>query len=176
MIFIFSKGLYGQFYGHKLFSIENKSLNAAGIFINSSIDRVFMPTVYYPGDTSTVITSNLAGNNRLDIEIPNFTFPVFSFTQKNGNNYFYGKDNAIENNLKVMKMDAADQTIWQQNFQTDLDFSFPNDIVAIDNHLYITSVSERTEPYHRRVNLKKIDTSGQELWSRNYNSTGYIWY
>ena len=175
LLIIFSKGLYGQLYGHRLFPIEDKSLNTGGISINSNSDRVFVPTVY-SGDTSTVITFDIQGNSRLDIEIPLFSFTRSSFVNLNGYNFLYGKNNAILNDLQIIKMDTVNQIIWQNNFQTDLDFSFPNDIVAMDDHLYITAVSERTEPYHRRLNVKKIDVSGQEIWSRDYNSTSYSSY
>jgi len=174
--FVFSEGLYGQFYGHKLFPIEDNSLNAAGIFVDSNSDRAFVPTVYYPGDTSTIITFDQQGNDRLDIEITDFTFPVFSFTQLDGTNYFYGKNKTILNDLQIIKMDAANQLIWQHAFQTDLDASFPNDIVAIEDHLYITAVNDKIEPYHREINVKKINVSGQEVWSRNYNRTSYSSY
>ncbi len=175
LFFNFSQGVYGQFYGHKLFPIGDKSLNAAGIFLNNN-DRAFVPVVYYPGDTSTVITFSQQGDNRLDIEVPNLLFPVFSFTHFNGYNFFYGKNSTILNNLQIIKMNESNQTIWQHDFQTDLDFSFPNDIVATDNHLYVTSVSERTEPYHRRINVKRINISGQEIWSKNFNSSSYSSY
>ncbi len=175
LFFIFSEGLYGQLYGHKLFPIGNKSLNASGIFLNNN-DRAFVPVVYYPGDTSTVITFDQQGGNRLDIEVPNFLFPVFSFTHIDGDNFFYGKDNTIENNLQIIRIDTTNQMIWQKSFQTNLDASFPNDIVTIGNDLYITAVNDRTEPYHRRVNVKKIDVSGEEIWTRNYNSASYISY
>ena len=175
LLFIFSKGLHSQFYGHKLFPIENKSLNTGGMTIGSNYSRVFVPTVY-SGDTSTVITFDIQGNSRLDIEIPLFSFTRSSFVNLNGYNFLYGKNNAILNDLQIIKMDTVNQIIWQNNFQTDLDFSFPNDIVAMDDYLYISAVSERTEPYHRRINVKKIDISGEEIWTRNYNSTSYISY
>ena len=176
LLFVFSEGLYGQLYGHKIFSVDDNNLNVPGIFHSNDSDRAFVPTIYYPGDTSTVITFDSQGNNRLDIEIPAFLMPKYPFVQQDNFNYFYGKTKIIQNNLKIIKMDMANQVIWQQNFQTDLDFSFPNDIVAMDQHLYITAVSERTEPYHRRINLKKVDIFGQEVWSKNYNSNGYISY
>ncbi len=176
LLFIFSEGLYGQFYGHKLFSLGDNNLNAVGIFTDPSTDRVIVPTIYYPGDTSTIITFDEYGNNRLDIELPDFVLPKFSFVHLDGYNYFYGKNDAILNNLKIIKMDSTNEIIWQQALQTDLDYSFPNDIVLIDDYLYITSVIERTEPFHRRLNVKKVDISGQEVWSRNFNSTSFISY
>jgi len=176
LIFIFSNGLYGQFYGHKLFSLGNNNLNAVGIFIDSNNDRIIVPTIYYPGDTSTIITFDQEGNNRFDIEIPNFVLPKSSFVHLDGHNYFYGKNDAISNNLEIIKLDSTNQVIWQHDFQTDLDYSFPNDIVTINQELYITSVIERTEPFHRRLNVKKIDRFGDELWSRNFNSASYISY
>ncbi len=176
LFFIFSNDLYGQLYGHKLFPIGNKSLNAAGIFLNNNNDRAFVPTVYYPGDTSTVITFDPQGNNRLDVEIPAFLMPKNSFVQLDNFYYFYGKTEIIQNDLQIIQMDMSNQVIWQQNFETDLDASFPNDIVAIEDHLYITAVNDRVEPYHREINVKKINFSGQEVWSRNYNSTSYSSY
>ncbi len=176
LIFIFSKGLYGQIYGHKLFNLGDRNLNVSGIFLNTVNNRGYIPVIYPPGDTSTIITIDSEGNSRLDFEIPAFLLPQNSFTHFDGFNYFYGKTKIIQNDLQIIKLNITNQIIWRNNFQTDLDFSFPNDMVTVYNHLYITSVSERTEPYHRRINLKKIDTLGQELWSRNYNSTGYVSY
>ncbi len=176
LLFIFSQGLYGQIYGHKLFSVGNNNLNTVGIFTDPNTDRLIVPTIYYPGDTSTMITFDPEGSSRLDIEIPAFSFARTSFAHLNGYNYFYGKNRSIENDLQIIKMDMANQIIWQQNFQTDLDSSFPDNIVAIDDHLYITAVNDQIEPYHREINVKKVDLSGQELWSRNYNSTSYSSY
>jgi len=99
----------------------------------------------------------------LDITIPALSFTRTSFAHIDDNNYFYGKNKTILNDLQVIKMDAANLTIWQEAFQTDLDSSFPNDIVAIEDHLYITAVNDRIEPYHREINIKKINTSGQEI-------------
>jgi len=176
LIFILSNGLYGQFYGHKLFHLGDRNLNVSGIFYSAPNNRAYIPVIYPPGDTATIITITSEGNDRLDFEIPGFLMPQNSFTHLDGFNYFYGKNKLIQNDLQIIKLDMANQTIWRHNFQADLDLLFPNDIIAIDQDIYVTSVSERTEPYHRRVNLKKINTSGQELWSRNYNSTGYVSY
>ncbi len=176
LLFIFSEGLYGQLYGHKLYNLGDRNLNSLGIFFDAPNNRAYIPVIYPPGDTSTIITIDSEGNNRLDVEIPAFLLPKYSFVQLGNFNYFYGKNKFIQNDLQIVKMDMANQTIWRQNFQNNLDFSFPVDILTIDNYLYITSVNERTEPYHRRINVKKVDTLGQEVWSRNYNNTSYYTY
>ncbi len=175
LFFISSQVNHGQIYGHKLFPIGNKSLNASGIFLNNN-DQAFVPVVYYPGDTSMVITFNQQGDSRIDIEISNFIFPVFCFTHIDGSNYFYGKNNVIGNDLQILKMDITNQITWRQSFQTDLDASFPNDLVNIGDDLYISAVDDKTEPYHRRINVKKINISGQEIWSKNFNSSSYSSY
>ncbi len=176
LFLIFSQGLYGQFYGHKIFEVGDENLNVSGIFFDSSNNRAYIPVIYPPGDTSTIITIDSEGNSRLDFEIPAFLLPKYSFTQMGGGNYFYGKNNAIQNDLQVIKTDMVNQTVWREDFRNSLDFSFPIDILNMNNYLYITSVNERTEPYHRRINVKKVDTLGQEIWSRNYNNTSYYAY
>ena len=176
LFLIFSEGLYGQIYGHKIFNIENSNLNVSGIFFDATNDRAFVPVVYPPGDTSAIITTDSEGNDRLDFKISAFLLPRFSFVQLGDFNYFYGKNSAVQNDLQIIKMDMSNQTIWRKDFQNNLDFSFPIDIQAMDNHLYIASVNDRTEPYHRRINVKKLDTLGQEVWSRNYNNTSYYTY
>ena len=176
VIIILSKGLYGQFYGHKLFHLGDRNLNVSGIFFNAPNNRAYIPVIYPPGDTATIITTDSEGNNRLDVEIPDLLLPRYSFVRLGNFNYFYGKNKFIQNNLRLIKMDMFNQTVWQQNFQNNLDFSFPINILSINSDLYITSVNDRTEPYHRRINVRKVDTLGQEIWSRNYNNNSYYTY
>ena len=174
ILIFFVQSLNGQFYGHKLFDISDIDPAPTGLFINPIDDRLMVPNIYDPGDTSTIITFDFQGNNRLDFEIDSFFFARSTFVHLNGSNYFYGKVQSIPNNLQIIKLDANYQPTWRSNFSTDLEVNIPVDIVSLGSNLYITSTNTTLQgQFHREITTKKVNAAGQEIWSENYNTSSF---
>lgn len=171
-IMILSKSV-AQEYGHELYSRMNKKLLPDKIY--SFGDKYIIPTIF-PGDTSLLITLDEEGNECLDYPFLDFKFSENSFIPIGTKMFFYGKNRTLENDLRVMSLESDFSVNWVDSFQVSENFSFPAGMVSTSNYLYTIAVNERSVPYHRNINVKKIDTTGVEVWSKNYNTNYYLSY
>lgn len=161
----FTSVLFAQNYGHTLFNIPESNLLPAAIYQYE--DRFITPTIY-PGVISSVISFNHQGGNRIDFDYSNFTFADHPYTRIGDQLFFYAKDRSIDNDLRIRKQNTNFETLWEKTYEVSEDYSFPSTMLSVDNHLYITAINERDEPHQRMINLKKIDTLGNVIWSKNY--------
>jgi|GEM_PF-1687869 len=165
-LFIFLANLISaQNYGHTLLMIPEQNLLPAAIY--QFQDRFFVPTIY-PDTISSVISFDQDAGDRIDFIYDNFTFASHPYTRIGDQFFFYAKDRSIDNDLRIRKQNTDFETLWERTYEVSEDYSFPVTMLSIDNHLYITALNQRNEPYQRMINLKKIDTLGNVVWSKNY--------
>lgn len=158
--------LISQQYGHSLFTIPERNLLPNAFY--QLEDRFIIPTIY-PDTVSSVISFNLQGEERMDFLYDNnFKFASHPYTRIGDQLFFYAKDRRIENDLRIRKQNMEFETIWEKVYQVSEDYSFPVTLFSIDDHLYTTAINQREEPLQRTINLKKIDTLGNTIWSKNY--------
>ena len=107
-------------------------------------------------------------NDRIDFTYSDFTFADHPYARIGDQLFFYAKDRSIDNDLRIRKQNTDFETLWERTYQVSEDYSFPSSMLSVNNHLYITAINERNEPHQRVINLKKIDTLGNVIWSKNY--------
>ncbi len=158
--------LVSQQYGHILFTIPEQNLLPNSFY--QLEDRFIVPTIY-PDTISSVISFDSEGEERIDFLYENnFKFASYPYTRIGDQLFFYAKDRRIENDLRIRKQNLGFEMIWEKKYQVSEDYSFPVTLLSIDDYLYTTAINQRTEPYQRVINLKKIDTLGNVIWSKNY--------
>ena len=157
--------LYAQNYGHTLLTIPELSLLPTAIY--QFEDRFIVPTIY-PDTLSSVISFDQGISDRIDFHYDDFKFASHPYTRIGDQLFFYAKDRSIDNDLRIRKQNMDFQTVWERTYQVSEDYSFPVTMLSLDNDLYITAINQRDEPHQRVINLKKIDTLGNVVWSKNY--------
>jgi len=130
-------------------------------------DRYIVPTIY-PDTLSSVITFDQEGSNRIDFHYDDFKFADHPYTRIGDQLFFYAKDRSTDNDLRIRKQNTHFETLWEKTYEVSEDYSFPATMISIDEHLYVSALNQRNEPYQRMINLKKIDTLGNVVWSKNY--------
>ena len=154
-----------QNYGHTLFTIPERNLLPTAIY--QFEDRFIVPTIY-PDTLSSVISFNQENSERIDFTYDDFKFADHPYTRIGNQLFFYAKDRSFDNDLRIRKQSLDFETLWEKTYEVSEDYSFPATMISIDDHIYITALNQRNEPYQRMVNLKKIDTLGNVVWSNNY--------
>ncbi len=158
--------LISQKYGHSLFIIPEQNLLPTSLY--QLEDRFIVPTIY-PDTISSVISFDSEGEERMDFHYDhNFKFAANPYARIGDHLFFYGEDRRVDNDLRIRKQNLAFENVWEKIYHISEDFSAPMAMKSIDGHLYITAMNQREEPLQRTINLKKIDTLGNVIWSKNY--------
>ncbi len=161
----FTSVIFAQNYGHTLLTIPERNLLPTAIY--QLEDRFIVPMIY-PDTLSSVISFDHEGGNQMDFHYDDFKFASHPYVRVGDQLFFYAKDRNIDNDLRVRKQNTDFETLWERTYQVSKDYSFPVTMLGVDNHLYITAINQRDEPHQRVINLKKIDTLGNVVWSKNY--------
>lgn len=165
LFLFFTSVLLAQDYGHTLLTIPERNLLPTAIY--QFEDRFIVPTIY-PDTLSSVISFDEEGSDRIDFLYDDFKFADHPYTRIGDQLFFYAKDRSVDNDLRIRNQNTNFETIWEQTYQVSEDYSFPSSMLSMDNHIYVTAINQRNEPYQRMINLKKIDTLGNVVWSKNY--------
>ncbi|MCB0691693.1 MAG: T9SS type A sorting domain-containing protein [Saprospiraceae bacterium] len=177
--FFFVQGLHltGQSYYSKLIPFPIDSINPNPIDLGLFNNNIYIPLIY-PGLLSTLLISDKEVTNLEYLHISNFVFSKKPLAFINNNIYIYAKDREISNDQRLIKLSSNHEQIFLKSYNTLGEYNFPTGTFCLNNHIYITAVDDYNDGSHREVNVKKIDTLGNELWSKNYGQTDnrtYCW-
>ena len=177
--FFFVQGLHltGQSYYSKLIPFPIDSINPNPIDLGLFNNNIYIPLIY-PGLLSTLLISDKEVTNLEYLHISNFVFSKKPLAFINNNIYIYAKDREISNDQRLIKLSSNHEQIFLKSYNTLGEYNFPTGTFCLNNHIYITAVDNYNDGSHREVNVKKIDTLGNELWSKNYGQTDnrtYCW-
>ena len=159
--------MYCQAYYNKVFSYDGNILNPIELTVTG--DRIIVTSLnlvndisassFYVIDRTTFDTSVLLVDYSQTRKSPHFV---------NGKLYAFGDDRSGNNEVSFLKFDEELDMIIANNFTTPLGYSGSACSTFLKDHLFGASIDEYSSGTHREITLKKIDTLGNESWSRNF--------
>jgi len=128
-------------------------------------NKLLLPTLIIDNQSYLIAMEN----DSIEYKHYNFSTAYRPITVVNNSIYLYGKDRSKKKAIKLMKLDTAYNPIWVKTYQTNGESDFPGMIINLDDYIYISYSIDFNNGAHREIGIKKIDTLGNEIWSRNYN-------
>ncbi len=140
----------------------------------------YIPVIYFAqqGDISTIVKVQNADKKVNYFHYENFVFSTSAMLNINDRIYVYAKDRSIKNDLRIKKLKKDFSTEWTKSYYTTGEFNFPTYACTLDNYIYISFLIDFDDGKHREIGIKKIDTLGNEIWSKNFNTQDkltYVW-
>jgi len=164
-IVLIVNGLKAQDYFNRIVPYE---------FGNPLIDQlVFYNDIFYiavvpPENYCTMISMRDSIINYYDFK--KFVFSYYASNLINKGMYVYGKDRSLSNNLKLIKLNSQFSEQWTKSYKSIGNYCFPTFSSSIGNNLYCSFIVDFKNSNHREIGIKKIDTRGNEIWSKDYNT------
>ncbi len=141
-------------------------------------DDYYIPVIYFAqqGDISTIVKVHNTDKKVDYFHYENFVFSTSAMLNINDRIYVYAKDRSIKNDLRIKKLKKDFSTEWTKSYFTNGEFNFPTYACTLDNYIYISFLIDFDDGKHREIGIKKIDTLGNEIWSKNYNTQDKLTY
>jgi len=165
--------LSGQEYFNYIVPSGELNPNAIQLLIDN--DEYIITSINFinnRGSSSLFVSGSDFTWSRYDYE--GFALTRNSFGKINDTFYSYGDYNFGEEMLFFMKynhnFDISDFTL----FNTPSMNNGSTSSLFFQDHIYGASVDDYEGGSHREITLKKIDTLGNEVWSKNYNKDMFL--
>jgi len=175
-ISFFAINLNAQYYYNKIIPFEFGNPTASSLLFKDN--KYLMPVIYYSdtSDVSTLIVTNENSTNYYHYNY--FVFAHKSLVNINNQLFAFAKDRSLKKDLRLAKLNSDFDTIWEKSYETNGEWNFPASIIHLDNYIFIAFIVDFNNGKHREFGIKKIDTLGNEIWSKNYNledKLTYVW-
>ena len=172
-IIISFNNLFAQEYFNKIIPFEFGNPYGTDLYFYNN--KCIIPVIYYSseGDVSTLIETDGTLHNYHHYNY--FVFSNKSLSLINNQMYLFAKDRSIKKGLKYKKLNNDFSEKWTKSYDTEGSYDFPTSSINIDNYLYC-SFFMKFGDVHMEIGIKKIDTLGNEIWSKNYDANMYLSY
>ncbi len=154
-----------QEYYSKIVPFNEGAPAISGIYKTNSL--YYLPVIYLELNTthSTLMVLDEEYSTRKSIGIKNFAFAPNDLTFLKDEIFFYGKDRALAKGLKYGKL--QEDSIILYNMLHSKEYDFPSAIINDGKNIFCSYSHRNLDDTDRRYAIKKLDTAGNELWSRN---------
>lgn len=166
-ILLFQVVLHGQQYDMKIIPFHITSANPNPTNLIEYQERLLISLIF-PGNISTVLSTDLYGNDIDYIDIMNFDFSNAPFSIIDDNLYMYAKDRELKNDLRIKALDSDLDEVLSMEYQNNRDYAFPTGSIAINDNLYLSSISEYDDDDQQITNIKKVNSVGSLDWSKDF--------
>ncbi len=169
--------LMGQEYFNQIIPFTVANPTTAGLYLNTYDSEEFLIPLIYVGPESALIKIN----ENKDYQIYFYDYFDFSFmplVNIDGRSFLYGKDRSQNNDLRCMELNAEFDIKWLKQYSSLGERNFPTYSMGLDNYIYVSYIDDFEGGDHREIAIKKIDTLGNEVWSKNFNKNielSYAW-
>ena len=140
----------------------------------------YIPVIYFAqqGDISTIAKVHNTDKKVNYFHYENFDFAADAMIKIKDKIFIYAKDRSINKDLRIMKLKKDFSPKWIKAYQTNGEWNFPISMINLDQYIYISFLIDFDNGKHREIGIKKIDTLGNEIWSKNYNTQDkltFVW-
>ncbi|HHH53944.1 MAG TPA: hypothetical protein ENK91_09820, partial [Bacteroidetes bacterium] len=178
LLMINASCLFSQEYFNKIIPFDFGNPNPVQLFLYNQ--DYYIPVIYYAkdGDISTIVNTKDTEKQVYYYHYDNFDFSADALVNIKNNLYIYAKDRSIDNDIRIMKLNYDFSAQWIKSYHTNGEWNFPITAIALDEYIYVSFLIDFNNGKHREIGIKKIDTLGNEIWSKNYNlndKLSFVW-
>jgi Secretion system C-terminal sorting domain len=170
--------MYSQGYFSKIIPFEDTNPNSRKIiFIKNKIVIPIRNLVDGISASSLLIIDNNDFSSSIR-HVPNYAFTRNSPFLKGENLYAFSDNNFNNEMVSFLKIDSQFNVVNAVDFNTPSMNNGSTSSMFFQDCIYGASEDDFDGGAHREINLKKIDTLGNEVWSKNFNENielSYAW-
>ncbi|MGE5357327.1 MAG: T9SS type A sorting domain-containing protein [Deltaproteobacteria bacterium] len=164
--------MHSQEYFNKVFSLDGNFPNIVS-FIEAN-NHYYVSSINFYNDLPV---SSVIEVNKQDMSYRIFNIPYVKMTRNtpflyNGSFYAYGDNDLKTENTVFLKMDTSFNITSRTEYSMPSTDNGPTTAWFLNNHLYGVTVFDQVINSNevRFINIAKIDTAGNLMWSKIYNS------
>ncbi len=158
----------GQEYFNHTIPFTKANPTTVGLFTNAYDSKEFVIPLIYVGPESAIIKINENRNYQI-YYYDYFDFSFMPLVNIDGRSFLYGKDRSQNNDLRCMELNAEFDIKWLEQYSSLGEWNFPTYSMGLDNYIYVSYIDDFEGGDHREIAIKKIDTLGNEVWSKNFS-------
>ena len=178
-IIISFNNLLSQEYFNRIIPFENENPNPIQFFKNSNENYIITSLNYYQGiGSSSLINYNWITNETNRINLKGYALTRKSFGIINKRFYLYGNCETGNQRSFLIRFNQDFVALDTSFYNTTLGKGGATTSTFFNKCIYGGNIDDFNNGAHREIGIKKIDTLGNEVWSRNYsqdNNLNYIW-
>ena len=168
-----------QHYFNERFNYQNKSITILNIY--RLIDNYLVSFLFFDNNDKTSTGLMIYSSESFSFDYNEYyEFATCRNGIINSKNriILYGKDRTQNNDLRTMLLDESFDVDWVQQYTSLGEWNFPTFSLELDGFIYGSYIDDFDNGAHREIGIKKIDTLGNEVWSKNYSQSdllNYAW-